>query len=79
MTCDIGSTYIEIELLDRHLKDSSKDFVILRHVSNYEERARFGAHDQRRRYIGAAAVSVLDTDLSSRIVYRELKGQSILS
>ena len=72
-------TYIEIELLDRHLEDSSKDFVILWQFANHEVWARFGAHKQRRRYIGAAAVSLLDTDLSSGIVYRELKGQFVLS
>ena len=44
------STCVEVQLLDRHLEDSSKDFVILRHAANHEERARFGAHDQRRRY-----------------------------
>ena len=73
------STRVEIELLDRNLEDSSKDFVILWHLANHEERTRFGAHEQRCRYVGVAAVSLLDANLSSIIDYRELKGQFILS
>ena len=60
-------TGVEVQLLDSYLEDSSKDFVILRHFANYEERARFGAHDQRRRYIGTPSVSPLDADLGSEM------------
>ena len=37
-------TCVEIELLDRDFEDSSKDFVILRHFANHDERAGLGAY-----------------------------------